>query len=561
MQYPDRRVVIFSFLLTLLLGAGVGLAAPPPSYVVTFPLFPHDECAYAGDFGDSFFGGSPQNWSSLTVKIPLLRFYYDDNPAPAVTIFLNGEQIGQPVVVTNSGSPSLCDGYANYEFTTTTLSSYRPQASNRLTVFSPDALMGALDAELTFTVLKDDYTVTGQILDGSAVESKKIILGTTTYAQVPLGLELQLGIKNNGAYVPAKYSLSPAGLIGLMLPTLYPTSAVLEYSRDIHEGLKTFRGVHIGTQILTIIPDDPQLSPFTFTLGVFDPGTLGDDNTFDPLIVTWGNRRGIPPHILKGLIRKEGPFNANEYRYEPLNGDTGDIGVTTYANVLEDEPYEHYRMATSANLSKGDLQLDLNTGSTYAFSDDISPRKIYHLPRGMGAALIPLRPIDVCPAACVSAKELVLKNDSSQNWTDYATFDISDPTDLAKIDFTAQTPLAASYGLMQEMYMVATELRWITTDGRRNPSLLFDSVANTAIGGGSVAVGTHEFYKRYRACRLGDFATDPDFADAAAYKAMMIDALNYYNHGDRNTNVTYGSDSWDLAESFRPAHPGSLIFP
>jgi hypothetical protein len=208
-------------------------------------------------------------------------------------------------------------------------------------------------------------------------------------------------------------------------------------------------------------------------------------------------------------------------------------------------------METATKLARGDMQVD----------DDVTPRNIFQLPRGDNGQEIGIRPTDICPAACVSAKEFVLNNDDSQNWTDYAAFDINDPSDLAKIDFTAQTPLAASYGLMQEMYVVAAELNWKTTDGRQNPSLLFDTKANTDIGGGSVAVGTLEFYKRYRACRSGDFATDPDFKDSDDYKSMMIDALNYYNHGSKNTYLTYGSDAWNYAQTFSPSHPLSKIFP
>lgn len=407
-------------------------------------------------------------------------------------------------------------------------------------------------------------SATGQILDGSAMETKTgVTPDQPIYAQVPLGLELRIGILRNGSYIRSKFNLSPATLAAVASPTLYPTNVVLEYARDVHEERKTFRGVHIGTQMLTVTPDDTSIQPFTFTLGVFDPGSLGNsDVQYDPQIVTWGNRRGIPPHILKGLIKKEtGAFNPNEYRYEPLNSDTGDIGVSVNNYVLETPPYEHYRMATADGLSRGDLQLDLNSGVVYTTPDDVSPRQVLSVPRGPNQSLIRLRPVDVCPRACVSAKEILLANDNRQNWTDYASFDINDPADLATVDFTAQTPLAASYGLMQTMYVVAAELNWSTTDGRRNPSLLFDTVVNTAAGGGSLAVGTLEFYKRYRASRAGDFATDPNFADALAYQSMMTDALNFYNHGNRQTNLTYGDDVWALSQQYLPAHPLSRIFP
>jgi hypothetical protein len=327
---------------------------------------------------------------------------------------------------------------------------------------------------------------------------------------------------------------------------------VLEYNRALHEGQKTFRGVHIGTQKLTVTPDDTSVKPFTFNVGVFDPGSLGDsDVQYDAMIVNWGNRRGIPPHIVKGLIKQEtGVFDPNTYRYEPLNPDVGDIGMS---GLLGSDPYMHYRMATADGLSRGDLQL----------ADDVTPRQVLKVPRGPGKSPINVRPTDVCPAACVSARELFLANDDWQKWTVHADFDMNDPADLAKLDITAQTPLAASYGLMQTMYEVAAELKWSTFGGQKNPSLLFDTPANTAAGGGSLAVGTLEFYKRYRACRTGDFATDPDFADSNAYKSMIVDALNFYNHGPKKnkTNSGYGDDAWNLSLTYQPAHPLSKIFP
>ena len=72
------------------------------------------------------------------------------------------------------------------------------------------------------------------------------------------------------------------------------------------------------------------------------------------------------------------------------------------------------------------------------------------------------------------------------------------------------------------MFEVAAELDWRTTDGRRNPSLLFDTTANVSAGGGSLAVGTLEYYKRYRKCRDGDWATDPAFASVLCHSDAVL---------------------------------------
>ncbi|HSY48725.1 MAG TPA: hypothetical protein VLC46_07940 [Thermoanaerobaculia bacterium] len=416
----------------------------------------------------------------------------------------------------------------------------------------------------SLAVLQNPIDVTGEILDGSALETKKAVTpDQTIYAQVPLGLELRLGLKRNGAYLPAKYELSPATLSNVATPTLYPTNVVLEYNRALHEGQKTFRGVHLGTQKLTVTPDDTTLKPFTFTLGVFDPGNLGDtDVQYDSFFVLWGNKRGFPPHVLKGLVRQEGPFDPLSYRYEPLSATTGDRFIETQ---LSTAPYSSYLLSTSTGISRGALLLDLNAGQTaYTLLDDVSPRKSFVLARNAAQTPTPITPLDVCPNACVSARQIFEANDGKQNWSDpsyVGNVDWWDDQHLGLLEFTAQTPTAASYGLMQTMYVRAIELKWQTTDGRQNPSLLFDTQANTNIGGGSISIGTRELYSAYRACNAPDLATDPDFADSAAYQSQMIDAFNWYNHGNADRNVDYGDKAWSFSQQFSPAHPLSKIFP
>jgi len=415
-------------------------------------------------------------------------------------------------------------------------------------------------------VQSSDYTAVAQILDGSPAESKSGVQpGTPFYAQVPLGLELRLGIQKKGTYIPAKFDLTPATLTGLATPTLYPTNAVLEYGRTVHEPQKTFRGVHLGTQTLTVTPDDSTIRPFILTLGVFDPGALGNTEVqYDPQFVQWGNKRGIPPHVLKGLIRQEGPFEPFEYRYEPLSGTTGDRLIQ---KKLTELPYASYLLATSTNLPKGALLLDFNAGNAaYTVSDDVSPRGRFFLERTSGPDTV-ITPHDVCPNACVSARQIFEANDSThykQNWSAPAyvgNTDWWDAKHLAMLEFTAQTPTAASFGLMQTMYVRAIELGWETTDGRQNPSLLFDTPANAAIGGGSLAIGTLEFYSAYRACNPPDLSTDPDFTGSAAYQSQIVDALNYYNHGHASRNLSYGDNAWAFSQRYLPSHPLSKIFP
>jgi hypothetical protein len=253
-----------------------------------------------------------------------------------------------------------------------------------------------------------DYSLVGAIRDGTASDTEHLGTSTVTYAQVPLGLELSLTLLNKGLPVSAKYTLGAATIKSLAAKTLYPNNAVLEYDRTATSVSKIFRAVHLGTQTLTINPataSSPALKPVQVTIGVFDPGELGDDlNAYDVAFVNFGHARGIPPQVIKGLVKQEGTFNPFEWRYEPISPTTGDRYIQ---NVLSQEPYVHYVMATATD-PQGDSLLDLNAGlAKYATDDDVSPRKNYHLPRGAASAVIPIRPIDVCPPLCVTAREIL----------------------------------------------------------------------------------------------------------------------------------------------------------
>lgn len=273
------------------------------------------------------------------------------------------------------------------------------------------------------------------------MEAKHLGTTTTASAQVPLGLELSFALQNADTPVKASYTLIGTIPANLSTDALYKTGVALEYDRNSLSESKTFREVHLGIQQLNIIPVDIRLPPVTVTFGVYDPGALGDDNAYDDMITTWANRRGIPAHILKGLIRQEGPFNPLEYRYEPISNSTGDRYIQTVIDNARLN-YEDYRLATSTGLAKGINLSDLNVGTSYTVVDDVQPRHVFKLPRGPRNSSINIRPIDVCPLACVSAREIVEANDQIWNWSDPRfvgpRVDWLDQAHLSQLEFTAQ---------------------------------------------------------------------------------------------------------------------------
>lgn len=109
------------------------------------------------------------------------------------------------------------------------------------------------------------------------------------------------------------------------------------------------------------------------------------------------------------------------------------------------------------------------------------------------------------------------------------------------LDFTAQTTLASSYGLLRISYITAIgAVKWEALNNAWNPSCLFDTKANWANGGGSLAPGTgylaNLFFNENVNPDLDPsnpaFSAPDDFANA------FINAFNYYNHN--TTGGPYG---------------------
>jgi hypothetical protein len=101
------------------------------------------------------------------------------------------------------------------------------------------------------------------------------------------------------------------------------------------------------------------------------------------------------------------------------------------------------------------------------------------------------------------------------------------------LDFTAQTTLASSYGLLRISYITAIgAVKWEALNNAWNPSCLFDTKANWANGGGSLAPGTgylaNLFFNENVNPDLDPsnpaFSAPDDFANA------FINAFNYHNH-------------------------------
>lgn len=120
--------------------------------------------------------------------------------------------------------------------------------------------------------------------------------------------------------------------------------------------------------------------------------------------------------------------------------------------------------------------------------------------------------------------------------------------------FTAQTTLAASYGLMQVMYGLAIEMRWRADDGSQNPSKLFDPPGAVDRGEGSLLVGS----RRVRNLLGGVMRRSGwSLANRAELHILFHAAWDGYNSGEAG----YGLDIAGRLFAFQPVQDRPIIQP
>jgi hypothetical protein len=404
-------------------------------------------------------------------------------------------------------------------------------------------------------------TVAGSI-EGRSEELTTVTPGQTKIARVPLGSTLRLKFqKEDGTPLPSTFSLGTAVINpSIPTPTLFPNHVLIEFDRDSVSSQKDFRAVHLGNVALTIMPTDTAVAPITVSIQVVRPLQLGSLQTqFDDIFVEFGHQRGITPQLLKGLARREsGPnFRADAYRYEPFR-DFFDISVGQ--NLLSQLPYSRYRLATADGLSQGQNLL----------SADISPRSLYFIKRE--GTLRKISDTDVF----VSALEILQQNDSllgvkdpsvpDQNWSARTSLNtrnlfMAQPNLL---NFTAQTTLSASYGVMQLLY--STAIRPVGWTGLKvagvcysdptdcNPSYLFDLPDNTLRGGGTVALASDYVRRKFIDNNPSISTSNPAYLGPPNLDQDYKNALKSYN-----LDPSYPSEVVDLSNRFLPVASGGIF--
>jgi hypothetical protein len=437
-------------------------------------------------------------------------------------------------------------------------------------------LTGFLTATRTVTVepsqpIARDFLEGGIVGSFGSTTSVELEPGRIPVVQVPLGGQVSLSLlRAVGDQAPEPVEstfflgddVQLEGATDLAPRALFPAKVVLEYKRGEAATQKFLQAVHRGMVVLTVVPNDSEIPPVQVQVKVYQPTHLaGDNHDFDEAIFKLAHRHGILPQFYKAHFAREGEFAATAWRYEPLNLETGDLNISRGDNLRaaedEDRPYGFYRLPNI-----GDRYTVINVepcpDPDLRIPDPDCPgleEGTGFLPEDMNAVVgiekfkiqIPERDAETgeliideetglpkvrllrADDRYVSARDIYRFNDAIYHWSRYA----GDSTELAarvrQLDFTAQLTLAASYGLMQVMYVTAIQEGWTGTPEGQNPSFLLDTPENLLAGGGSLEPGSGFLTRRYRNMNGDVTASSPNFSGYAALQKTFRRTYQAYN--------------------------------
>jgi hypothetical protein len=372
--------------------------------------------------------------------------------------------------------------------------------------------------------------------------------------------------------------------------SLFPDNVLLHFTDPTPD---EFFAVHSGTAVLDIEPNDPNSGAPKVFLTVNVPSCLlgqscgvslgsthnqlNDGTDIDSDIVRFADFRGIPPQILKGDIQRETGFNPNAYRYEPLTVDflqvssrNGEPGVP--GDLRQDPALIPWRVQTSADdvdspgLAQGSNLNDPNSPERalreqFLVSVSGTDVPLSGLVNLVGPLQLQSRLITASDPA-IEMENILLSN-PRQNWICNAARTTCTPQFQAyrvfratHRPFTAQTSLAASYGLMQVLYTVAV-LERSYTDGQGiglQPAGLWQPPS-------SIDLGTEHLANLFREWKnFSSLADSPQFSNMDDLRNKIGIALALYNGVSRPRRVAlteqnlteYATDVLARSENFAP---------
>jgi hypothetical protein len=290
-----------------------------------------------------------------------------------------------------------------------------------------------------------------------------------------------------------------------------------------------FLAVHLGTSTWRLTPTTG--AAITVTVQVVAPKNLGaTENKWDIRIADIAHKTGILPQLVKGQMAQESPngkeFDPLAYRYEPCGADLNYISSNLEPKAggpkIGNEPHVLYRAP--------------NPRGTRLHDDDLSPRNRYWLGtytdknrRKLTGADVDITARQIWDGNNISSvKNGIPKGQRWDKRCKASTLAAITEAGSTILDFVAQTPTAASYGLFQMMYDTAVyEWTGALENGERvqAPRYMFDTDENLAIEGGTITIGNLYMARHFK-------KTTPKqetLSTYAAFEAWALAAYHLYN--------------------------------
>jgi hypothetical protein len=427
------------------------------------------------------------------------------------------------------------------------------------------------------------------------LQPEQALLGVPPFptAHLTLGGTFQIGLGYKNAAgtfrpLPSGFSLGSPSLSGnLDSNALFAGNAVFQFTDQVDNKV-VLQGVHLGTQQITITPNDTTIPPVSITLSVEDPQSLGGSHgDLDSMLYPLADDTGVPPQMIKGQVATEGGFDPMAWRYEPLNGGVGDFAVSNDPKDLRiQNPYNSLNLPTigdGVNPSDCGKRYDyaahvdsripdpncvgLAQGATFSqqvMGDIAQTHFTIVIPErnpNTGAELLggngqPLtRPLTASDRY-VSVRDIYDSNDGVYHWSRHGNPNAVAQLENGTVDFSAQLSLASSYGLLQVTYAKAIE-SWTGNTGScgptdlMDPDNLFDTTCNLYNGGGSLGVGTRITEKSF----ASNNSTSPSVTGEPAFERLFLNAYQKYDPGEPG----YGNSVITNTKRFEPGPTGNIF--
>jgi hypothetical protein len=340
---------------------------------------------------------------------------------------------------------------------------------------------------------------------------------------------------------------------------LFPETVLLTFSGEPHN----FFTVHSGTATLSIATAQ---GTYSVTIQVASTGYhLGSSNRqdfqgndLDGPILAFADARGIPPQLVKAVIQGESSFSETAYRYEPLAVDFAEVSTNWCATQMT---CSAGNLATLSAYLPYVLNSTLPSGGIDLTAVDKHLRDKYYVTLNsndepLTAMLQPLpgntarhindndQPITMENILFTNnTRKSVVPGGWYKSLNSGAVSAFLTERKRAKNPlqaFTAQTVVAASYGLMQVLYVTAVGYTYTTATGSGlPPEGLFDE--NTSLDLGTTTLV--QKYTRKPAPLPLQFAHIADLANAWCRNLVR------YNGGS-----TYGPNILALSNAYFPTN-------